>query len=129
MVKWLTSLFMLAVMFGGTAAGTPLHSAEHECSMSGMKGDMDCCAKAHARQDSREARAARLCCAVNCQSPGATTPTASLLRISPPAATSQHPAAPRTAFVISASHFLFDSAREHPQHSPPTYIQHLALLI
>jgi hypothetical protein len=129
MMKRLTSLFMLAVFCGSTVAGTPLHSAEHECSMPGMKGDMDCCAKARARQDSPEARAARLCCAVNCQSPGATTPTVSLLRVSPPAATSQHPAAPRTAFVISALNLLFDSAREHPQHSPPPYIRNLALLI
>jgi hypothetical protein len=129
MVKWLTSLFMLAVLCGSTVAGTPLHSAEHECSMPGMKDGMDCCAKAHARQDSAEARAARLCCAVNCQSPGAATPTASLLRVSPPAAAPRHPAAPRTAFVIPASNLLFDSAREHPQHSPPPYIQHLALLI
>jgi hypothetical protein len=129
MAKWLTSLFMLAVLGGSTVAGMPLHSAGHECNMPGMKGDMDCCAKAHARQDSPDVRAARLCCAVNCPSSGAATPTTSSLRVSPPAATPQHPASPRTAFVIPAPNLPFDSAREHPQHSPPAYIQHLALLI
>ncbi len=129
MVKWLTSMFMLAVLCGGTVAGTPLHPAEHECIMPGMKDGMDCCAKAHAREDSAGVRAARLCCAVNCQPPGVTIPTASLLRVAPPAAAPRHPAAPRTAFVILASNTRFASAREHPQHSPPPYIRHLALLI
>lgn len=129
MTKWLTSLFMLAVIGGSVAAGVPLHSGEQECPMHEMKDGVDCCAKAQAQQVTPEVEAARLCCAVNCPSSGATTPTASPLRVSASATTTQHPAVPTTASVIPAALLRFDSAREHPQHSPPTYIQHHALLI
>lgn len=129
MARWLTSLFLLAVMAGSVLAGTPLHAGGHECRMPWMRDGMDCCAKARSGANTREAAAARLCCAFNCQSPGATTPTASILCVPPPAAAVQHPAAPRRTLVIPATGIRFASAREHPQHSPPQYIRLLALLI
>lgn len=128
MAKWLTSLVLLVVMGASVLAGTPLHTGGRECDMKGMKDGMDCCAKAHAQGNAPEVTAARLCCAVNCQSPG-TTPASSVLRVTPPATVAQHPAAIQTLFVIPGLPLRFDSAREHPQHSPPAYIQHLALLI
>ncbi len=128
MAKWLTSLFMLAAFCGGAVAGMPLHSGEQECPMHEMKDGMDCCAKAHAQQLTPEVEVARLCCAVNCPSSGTTTPTTSLLRVQL-SATAQYPAVPPTAFVVPAAPLRFDSAREHPQHSPPPYIRHHALLI
>jgi hypothetical protein len=116
------------VLGGSVVAGMPLHTSEHECEMPGMKDGMDCCAKAHAQRVTPEVTAARICCAVNCQSRGATTPTSSLLRVAPPAVVAQHPTATRNTF-LTCSRLRFDSAREERQHSPPAYIQHLALLI
>jgi hypothetical protein len=128
MAKWLTSLALLMVMGASVLAGTPLHTGEHECDMPGMKDGMDCCAKARSQGNAPEVTAARLCCAVNCQSP-ATTPAGSVLRVSSPAIVARHPAAIQIPSVVPVSPLRFDSASEHPQHSPPAYIQHLALLI
>ncbi len=127
MAKRLTSLFLLVALGIGAVAGMALHSGEHECHMPGMKDGMDCCAKARVQQDTPEVAAARLCCAINCSSPG-TAQTGIQLRLSPPAA------APRTISfkthsVTLSSVLRYSLASEHPQHSPPAYIQHLALLI
>jgi hypothetical protein len=126
--KWLTSLFLLAALGISAVAGMPLHSGEHECNMPGMKDGMDCCAKAHAQQDTPEVTAARLCCAINCSTPG-TTPTGERLRLSPLAVTAPRPATLKTPFVALSSTLLYSLLKGHPQHSPPAYIQHLSLLI
>jgi hypothetical protein len=120
---------MLAALCGGAVAGAALHSGGQECPMGEMKDGTDCCARAHAQQVTPEVEAARLCCAINCPSSGATTPTAPLLRASPPVTTAHHPAVSPTAFVVPVAPLRFDSARDHPQHSPPPYIRHHALLI
>jgi hypothetical protein len=128
MAKWLTSLFLLAALGINAVAGMPLHSGEHECNMPGMKDGMDCCAKAHAQQDTPEVTAARLCCAFNCTSPG-TTPTGPQLRLSPITVNGTLPATFRTPFPILNPTLLYSLLKGHPQHSPPAYIQHLSLLI
>lgn len=129
MAKWLTSLALFAVLGGHVVAGMPLHSGEQECNMPGMTGDMDCCAKAHTQGNTPQITAARLCCAVNCPSSSTPPPTSSVLRVSPLAVVARHPAAIRTRFAVSVSMLRSDSARDHLQHSQPSYIQHLALLI
>ena len=126
MLKWLTAFFLLAVMTGGAAAGMPLHSGEKECPMAGM---MDCCAKARMKGDKPEVQAARVCCALNCNEPGTTTPTGSF-KISP-------------QLVVVLISLLVPRISPPPDHgaarsfSPPgyrqnlnpAYIRHLALLI
>jgi hypothetical protein len=129
MVKWLTSLFLIAVLGGGAVAGMPLHSGEQECDMPGMKDGMDCCAKARAERPTPEVTAARLCCALNCPSPGTTAPTSSQLRLAPSVVIAAHPATFQTPFVAPVSALRFDSVPSHPEHSPPFYLRHLALLI
>lgn len=121
-------MFLLVVLCGSAVVGMPLHSRGRGCNMPGMEEGMDCCAEAQAQQDTPEVAAARLCCAFNCQTPG-TTPTASELSLSPPAVVAQHPATFQTPFAILNSILRYNSAREHPQHSPPAYIRHLTLLI
>ena len=128
MVKWLASSFLLAALGVSAVAGMPLHSGEHECNMPGMKDGMDCCAKAHAQQDTPEVAAARLCCAINCSSPG-TAQTGIQLRLSPLAVTAPRTNTFKTPPVTLSSVLLYGLAGGHPQHSPPAYIQHLALLI
>jgi hypothetical protein len=126
--KWLTSLFLLAALGVGAVAGTPLHSGEHECHMPRMKDGMDCCAKAHARQNTPEVTAARLCCAINCTSPG-TAQTGIRLRLSPLAVNTPRAAEFQTPPVALSSTLRYGTLTGHSQHSPPAYIQHLALLI
>jgi hypothetical protein len=127
-VKWLASSFLLAALGISAVAGMPLHSGEHECNMPGMKDGMDCCAKAHARQDTPEVAAARLCCAINCSSPG-TAQTGIRLRLSPLAAAAPRANTFKTPPVTLSPVLLYGLVSGHPQHSPPAYIQHLALLI
>jgi hypothetical protein len=127
-VKWLASSFLLAALGISAVAGMPLHSGEHECNMPGMKDGMDCCAKARARQDTPEVAAARLCCAINCSSPG-TAQTGIRLRLSPLAAAAPRANTFKTAPVTLSPVLLYGLVSGHPQHSPPAYIQHLALLI
>lgn len=80
MSRWLTSLLLMIAFAGGALAGMPLHSGHNEGVMA------DCCDKAKSGEQSPEASAARLCCAVNC---GDAAPTSSGF-------------AANTAFAISA---------------------------
>jgi hypothetical protein len=128
MAKWLTSLFLLVALGVSAAAGMPLHSGEHECHMPGMTDGMDCCAKAHAQQNTPEVTAARLCCAINCTSPG-TAQTGTRLRLSPLAVNTPCIATFQTPPVTLSLTLRYSLSTAHPQHSPPAYIQHLALLI
>jgi hypothetical protein len=125
MVKWFTSLVLMMVIAGSAFGGVPMHSGEKHCPMMGTD---DCCEKAESKSTSPQAYAARLCCALNCSVPGTTTPTITV------------PKAPSASFVlqgtlIPASYVLTlrglcaHSSPERNQHSPPIYIQHLALLI
>ena|SRR2546430_954204 len=61
MVKRLTLLFLLLALAGGVVSGTPLHSPDDRM--------MKCCKRAKSKDNTPEANAARLCCAVNCSDP------------------------------------------------------------
>jgi hypothetical protein len=129
MAKWLTSLALIVALGGSVLAGMPLHSDEQECTMSGMNGDMDCCAKARKQDATPEVTTAQLCCAVNCPSSGTTPPTSSVQRTPILAIVAQHPAIIQSPFVVPSLRLRTDSTQDHPQNSKPTYIRHLALLI
>ena len=69
MLKWFTSLVLVAALSGSVSAGVPMHSSMNDWMM-------DCCKAALAHDDSAATSQARLCCALNCQEPvptGATT--------------------------------------------------------
>jgi hypothetical protein len=126
MRKWLTAFFLLAVMTGGAVTGMPLHSGEKECPMAGMT---DCCAKAQMKGDKPEVQAARVCCALNCNEPGTTTPTGSF-KISPQLAVALSSLlVPRISPLPNPGPARSFSPPGYRQHSDPAYIRNLALLI
>ena len=126
MAKWLTSFVLLAVMTSSSLAGTPLHSGEHECSMSEMP---DCCETARAQSDTPEAAMAQLCCTINCTQTGTAAPSGTL-KIRPALPVVSLPATtPRPGAQLNIALVRDKEPPEHQQHSPPTYIRHLALLI
>lgn len=121
MLKWFTSLVLVAALCGSVSAGVQMHT--------GMEMNMmDCCKAALAHNDSVATSLARLCCAVNCPEP---VPTGSSM-VQPLSAS----AAPQAAAKIP-SPFLQDfnsrltgyRTRRYSTHSPPAYISNLALLI
>lgn len=126
MVKWSASLILIVALAGGAVAGTPLHSDEQGCPMMGMP---DCCQKAQAPSNTPAVQAARLCCALNCTSPGTTAP-ASSFQFSPLPVVVLHSAViPRSAVVLNIKLLQSNSPPGYQQDSHPAYIRHLALLI
>jgi hypothetical protein len=126
MQKRLTAFFLLLVMTGGALAGVPMHSGEKECPMGGM---MDCCAKAQMNSAQPEVRAAQLCCSLNCNEPGTTTPTDSF-KISPQlAVVLDSVLVPRVSSLQNPGLIRTFSPPGYQQNSNPAYILHLALLI
>ncbi len=126
MKKWLTSVFLLAVVLGGTTTGMPRHAGEKGCPLAAV---MDCCAEARMKSDKPETQAARVCCALNCSEPGTTQPSGSF-KISP------QPIVKLEA--IPVSRLSSDHGRElarstsppgYRRNLDPAYIRHLALLI
>lgn len=125
----LTSLVLLLIVAGGAFAGVPVHFGEQSCSMGEAMGDMDCCKVALMQNETPEAEAARLSCALNCLQNGSTAPS-NVVRVSPPsqAAVPPHPAIAQA--LLNSSLPLRYIARAHgPPSSTPAYIRHLALLI
>ena len=130
MIKRLTAFFILLALSAGVASGAPLHSGSKECEMDASMEMMDCCERARSVGNTPEIQAARLCCAVNCQSGGGNSP-ASSMRVSSPQAMTPHPSStaaslPAALPVPSAGRYLrLTSANE----SPPVYLLNLAFLI
>jgi hypothetical protein len=129
MLKRLTSLLLLLAVGAGVASGAPLHSGGNECAMEGSMEMMDCCQHARSHGNTPEVQAARLCCAVNCQTTGTSGP-ASETNIYGPQIAPSHPAAttPATpAFTIP--HVRRRVRLSHTNESPPVYLLNLAFLI
>ena len=127
--KRLTSLIILLVLAGGAFAGVPLHFGEQSCSMGEAMGDMDCCKVALMQNETPEADAAQLWCALNCLQNGSTTPS-NIVRVSLPSqvAVPTHPA--MAPALLNFPLPLRDIDRAHgPPASTPAYLRHLALLI
>jgi hypothetical protein len=126
MQKWLTAFFLLLVMSGGALAGVPMHSGEKECPMGGM---MDCCAKARMNSGQPEVRAAQLCCALNCNEPGTTTPTSSFKTSTQLAVVLDSLLIPRISSLQNHGLARTFAPPGYQQNLDPAYIRHLALLI
>jgi hypothetical protein len=116
---------MALLLLGAALAGAATRRDGRECRMPGMH---DCCRKAHSSGRTPEAAAARLCCLVNCPRP-APTGTNFTFRSSSEAAPMPRPPAAQTPGLPAAARARAYAPPFQPSHSPPAYIQHLALLI
>jgi putative alpha-1,2-mannosidase len=126
MAKYCISLALILLFTGSVLAGTPVHSGEQHCAMTGKD---DCCAKAQSQDTTPEVFVARLCCSLNCTAPGTTGPNGTT-NISPSTALALSSAImPPSASVETTGFQRAYSFPERNEHSPPIYIQHLALLI
>lgn len=126
MVKWCTSLVLTIVLAGAALAGVPLHSDEKTCPMMGTE---DCCETAQSQSTAPQVYAARLCCSLNCSVPGTTGPTSTTPQAPSVSLALHHAPITPAASVMTTRGLFARSAPERNQHSPPFYIQHLALLI
>jgi hypothetical protein len=126
MQKRLTAFFLFLVITGGALAGVPMHSGEKECPMGGM---MDCCAKARTNSRQPEARAAQLCCSLNCNEPGTTTPASSFKISTQLAVVLDSVLVPRVSSLQHPGLIRTFSPPGYQQNLDPAYIRHLALLI
>lgn len=131
MKKWLTSLFMFFALASGSVAGTPVFANNAENGMSAM----ECCKKKKA-QDCGGAdtmSAAQLCCAVNCNSPAPSSPSASI-NFSPSAVIISDSILKQIALLFANEKpvrtISFAVERETlPQKFQPKYIRHHSFLI
>jgi hypothetical protein len=126
MVKLGTAFILILALAGGALAGVPMHSGEKHCPMMGTD---DCCETAQSQNATPQVYAARLCCSLNCSVPGTTGPTSTVQKPPSVALALQGALVTRAAHVTTMRGLLANSAPERNQHSPPIYIQHLALLI
>lgn len=126
MSRWLTSLVLSIAFAGGALAGIPLHSGHNEGAMA------DCCDKAKSGEQSTEASAARLCCAVNC---GDSAPTSSGLAVNPASSIASGPVAGsfappmRAHRFIAADSSLYSGQLLKLRPGQPRYIQNNSFLI
>jgi hypothetical protein len=126
MAKWCISVVLVLALTGSVLAGTSVHSGEQHCPMGGQD---DCCAKAQSQKGTPEVYVARLCCSLNCTTQGTTAPTGTI-NISTTLALALSTAV--TPPLVETGNMRLARAYTMPernQHSPPFYIQHLALLI
>jgi hypothetical protein len=128
MLKRLTSILLLLAVGAGVASGAPLHPGGRGCSVGEAVEMMDCCEFARLQGDTPEILAARLCCAVNCQTTGANGPTFEA-RLSPPRAAPSHPAAMPTPIHLSTQREHRLTRSSNANESPPVYLLNLAFLI
>ena len=122
-IRGITALILSVALAGGTLAGIPMHTAPPGCC-----GMAHCCETAQNADDSPETVAAKVCCAVDCQQPGAVTSVSSFQPL-PLVIISLHPATFQPSIVAQGVTLRLKAAQDHPADSQPAYIRHLALLI
>ena len=115
--KKLTFLFLLFALASGVLAGTPLHATNGHM--------MKCCSKAKSKDQSPQARSARLCCAVNCSETVPTSST-SLPNFAASAIVISDSIAARILAVVSTdrSTVAVEFPTEIVRFYQPRYIQH-----
>lgn len=125
MLKRFACVILLLMIGSAAVGGAPLHSAEKECEMSAA---MDCCALAHAQEETPATFAARLCCALNCQLPAHSSVNIQTRNLASEQA--------RADEMTPALTHVFKEARRRAKHrpplreaSPPVFILHSAFLI
>jgi hypothetical protein len=125
MLRRFTSALTAALLLCTLLTGAATARNARKCSMRGMH---DCCRELRQTQRAPELGAARLCCIVQRPQP-APARTNFTFRFSPDAAKMPRPGAEQTTPLASVAHARAYSPPFQPSHSPPAYIQHLALLI
>lgn len=124
MLKRFACVILLLVIGSAAVGGAPLHSPEKECEMSAA---MDCCALAHAQEETPSVFAARLCCALNCQLPAHSSVNLQTRNVASEVARADE-ITPALPHVFKGARL----ARAHPplrEASPPVFILHSAFLI
>jgi len=116
---------MIVLLTSTLLAGASARRDGRECPMRAVH---DCCKKAHTPSRSPDMAAARLCCLVNCPQP-APTGTNFTFRYSSDSNTSPRPTVARASNIAYAATARAYAPPFQPSHSPPAYIQNLALLI
>ena len=129
MKNWLTSLFLLFALASGVLAGTPVFSGNAENGMSAM----ECCKKKVKDCDAKSVSAAKLCCAVNCNSPAPSSPSATF-NFSPSSVIISDSILKQIAALLKAEkqapRISFRFEREiSSQKFQPKYLQHHSFLI
>jgi hypothetical protein len=126
MAKWSISFILIVMLTGSALAGVPMHSSEKSCPLMGMA---DCCKKAQSQNPTPQVAAARLCCSLNCSLPGTTGSTGVEPKTPSPALALHNLPNTPASYVATLRGAMVNSSPERNQHSPPIYLQHLALLI
>ena len=126
MAKWGISFILVMTLAGSALAGVPMQSGEKSCPLMGMA---DCCKKAQSQDATPQVYAARLCCSLNCSLPGTTGSTGIEPKTPSPALALHNAPHTPASYVATMRGAMANSSPERNQHSPPIYLQHLALLI
>ena len=129
MKKWLTSLFLFFALANGVLAGTSVFSGSAENGMSAM----ECCKKKTKDCDAKSVSAAQLCCAVNCNNPAPSSPSATV-NFSPSVILISDSILKQIASLLGKEKPIqtisFSFERKIPsQKHQPKYIQHHSFLI
>lgn len=126
MIRRLAILILFFSIGGGLLSGISVFAAEQDCS--GME-KMDCCKTSRKLDNSKEADAARLCCAVNRPSSGATGTAVSvkLQQFVPLILTFYRPYL-KKAFILPPAQPAVETAKLYSATSLPAYLKHSALL-
>ena len=121
MLKWFTSLALVASLSGSVTAGVQMHA--------GTSMDMmDCCKAALAHDDLPATSGARLCCVVNCQEPSPTS-SSTARPFTSAVVIQMAPKVPLPfAQELNSSRRNYQSL-QYTAFSPPPYLSNLALLI
>ena len=127
MIRRLAILIIFFSIGGSLLTGISVFANEQDCA--GMEM-MDCCKTARKLDNSKEADAARLCCAVNRPRSGATTAAASikLQQFIPLILTFYRPYLKR-AFVLPPVKPQVETAKLSSARTLPAYLKHSAFLI
>ncbi len=125
-MKRLAILILFFSIGGGLLTGVSVFANEQDCT---DMETMDCCKTARKLENSNEADAARLCCAVNCPQSGAAT-TAANIKIQqflPLILTFYRPYL-KNAFVLPSAKPAVEEAKLYSARTLPAYLKHSALL-
>lgn len=123
MLRRFASALLVLLLLGAAVAGAATRLAARECPMPGMH---DCCKRAHS--GARAVAPAMTCCLADRPQP-APARTNFTLRAPSDASPAPTNVAARTPALAVPAHPRAYAPPFQPSHSPPAYIQHLALLI
>jgi hypothetical protein len=125
MLRRVASALLVLLLLGAAVAGAAARRRGHECRMPGMH---DCCKRARSDGHMQTDVAPPPCCLVNSPQP-APAGTNFTFRSPSNATPAPRPPAARTPGLPAFSTSRAYAPTFQPSHSPPAYIQHLALLI